>query len=115
MLYPNIFKGIGKFQGEPYIIRLYSKMPPRHIPHRPVPVHLETQFIQQIQEMTESSVIKKVESHEFTPWISSYVLVETTDKEGKPKLRICLDPAISTKQSYENHTSTLHLTSCLLN
>ena len=31
--------------------------------------------------------------HEATPWINSFVLVESTDKSnGKPKLQICLDP-----------------------
>ena len=29
---------------------------------------------------------------EATPWINSFVLVEGTDKQGKPKLCICLDP-----------------------
>ena len=43
--------------------------------------------------MEETGVIKKVLQEEFTPWISSYVLVDTTDKNGKPKLRICLDPS----------------------
>ena len=43
--------------------------------------------------MEETGVIRKVRQEEFTPWISSYVLVETTDKDGKPKMRICLDPS----------------------
>ena len=31
--------------------------------------------------------------HEATPWINSFILVESTDKStGKPKLHICLDP-----------------------
>ena len=76
-IYPTVFTGI----------------PPRQMPYRPVPVHLEEPFHAQIEEMTASGVITKVEPHEFTPWISSYVLVETTDKEGKPKLCICLDPS----------------------
>ena len=83
-LYPNIFNGIGKFPGEPYTITLDPNVRPRQMPHRPVPVHLEAQLSQQMQEMTDSGVIKKVEPHEFTLWISSYILVETTDKEGKP-------------------------------
>ena len=29
---------------------------------------------------------------EATPWINSFVLVKGTNKQGKPKLRICLDP-----------------------
>ena len=30
--------------------------------------------------------------HETTPWISSFVLVESKDKLGNLKLHICLDP-----------------------
>ena len=31
--------------------------------------------------------------HEATPWINSFIFVESTDKStGKPKLQICLDP-----------------------
>ena len=42
--------------------------------------------------MLTAGVIKPV--HEVTPWINSFVLVESTDKStGKPKLHICLDPA----------------------
>ena len=41
--------------------------------------------------MLAAGVIKPV--HEITPWINSFVLVESTDKSnGKPKLWICLDP-----------------------
>ena len=41
--------------------------------------------------MLTARVIKPV--HEVTPWIKSFVLVESTDKStGKPKLCICLDP-----------------------
>ena len=41
--------------------------------------------------MLTVGVIKPV--HEATPWINSFVLVESTDKSiGKPKLCICLDP-----------------------
>ena len=92
-LYPSVFTGIGKFPGEPYQIQLDPNVPPRQMPYRPVPMHLEEQFNGKIKEMEETGVIKKVLQEEFTPWISSYVLVETTDKDGKPKLRICLDPS----------------------
>ena len=92
-LYPSVFTGIGKFPGKPYQIRLDPSVPPRQMPYRPVPVHLEEPFHGKIKEMEETGIIRKVRQEEFTPWISSYVLVETTDKDGKPKLRICLDPS----------------------
>ena len=40
--------------------------------------------------MLKAGVLKLVQ--EATPWINSFVLVEGTDKQGKPKLQICLDP-----------------------
>ena len=41
--------------------------------------------------MLTARVIKPV--HETTPWINSFILVESTDKStGNPKLQICLDP-----------------------
>ena len=40
--------------------------------------------------MLKAGVLKLVQ--EATPWINSFVLIEGTDKQGKPKLQICLDP-----------------------
>ena len=40
--------------------------------------------------MLKAGVLKPVQ--ETTPWINSFVLIEGTDKQGKPKLQICLDP-----------------------
>ena len=40
--------------------------------------------------MLTTGVTKPV--HEATPWINSFILIESTDKStGKPKLQICLD------------------------
>ena len=39
--------------------------------------------------MLDAGVITEV--HEATPWINSFVIVETV-KDGQKKLRICLDP-----------------------
>ena len=40
--------------------------------------------------MLQAGVLKPV--HEATPWIYSFVLVESKDKPGNLKLKICLDP-----------------------
>ena len=40
--------------------------------------------------MLDAGVIVPVT--EPTPWINSFVIVETTDQHGSPKMRICLDP-----------------------
>ena len=40
--------------------------------------------------MLDAGVIVPVT--ESTPWINSFVIVETTDQHGNPKMHICLDP-----------------------
>ena len=65
-------------------------MPPKQTPCRPVPIHLKDAFKQEIDKMLKAGVLKPVQ--EATPWINSFVLLEGTDKQGKPKLQICLDP-----------------------
>ena len=40
--------------------------------------------------MLQAGVLKPI--HEATPWINSFVLVESKDKSGNLKLHICLDP-----------------------
>ena len=108
-LYPSVFTRIGKFPGKPYQIQLDPNVLPRQMPYRPVPVHLEEQFNSKVKAMEVTGVIKKVRQEEFTPWISSYVLVETTGKDGKPKLCICLDPSNLNKavirEPYQIHGS----------
>ena len=89
--YPEFFKGIGQFTGEPYHIHVNPSITPKQTPCRPIPVHLKQMFQQEIEKMVTARVIKPV--HEVTPWINSFVLVESTDKStGKGKLHICLDP-----------------------
>ena len=88
--FPNVFEEIGKFPGKPYEIQLDPKVPPKQTPYRPVPIHLNDAFKQEINRMLKAGVLKPVQ--EATPWINSFVLVEGTDKQGKPKLCICLNP-----------------------
>ena len=87
--YKDIFEGIGTFPGEPYHINIDPNVPPKRLPCRPVPVHQQDEFKKQLNEMLAAGIIKEV--HEATPWINSFVIVETV-KDGKKKLRICLDP-----------------------
>ena len=88
--FPDVFEGIGKFPGKPYEIQLDPKVPPKQTPCRPVPIHLKEAFKTEIDKMLKAGVLKTVQ--EATLWINSFVLVEGTNKQGKPKLRICLDP-----------------------
>ena len=89
--YPELFIGIGWFPGEPCHIHTNQSITPKQTPCRPIPVHLKQTFRQEIDKMLTTRVIKPV--HEATPWINSFILVDSTDKStGKPKLWICFDP-----------------------
>ena len=88
--YPDVFEGIGKFQGPDYHIQLDPSMLPKQTPCRPIPIHLKAQFQQEINKMLQAGVLVPV--HEATPWINSFVLVQSKDKLGNLKLHICLDP-----------------------
>ena len=88
--FPAVFEGIGKFPGDPYKIQLDPKVPPKQTPCRPVLIHLKEAFKAEIDKMLKAGVLKSIQ--EATPWINSFVLVEGNDQQGKPKLRICLDP-----------------------
>ena len=90
MRFPDVFEGIGKFPGKPYEIQLDPKVPPKQTPCRPIPIHLKDAFKQEIDKMLKAGVLKLVQ--EATPWINSFVFIEGTDKQGQPKLCICLDP-----------------------
>ena len=87
--YLDVFEGIGKFLGPPYTIHLDPSIQTKQTPCRPVPIHLKETFKQEIDKMLQASVLKPVT--EATPWINSFVLVESKDKAGNHKLRICLD------------------------
>ena len=88
--FPDVFEGIGKFPGKPYEIQLDPKVPPKQTPCRPIPIHLKDAFKCEINKMLKAGVLKLV--HEATPWINSFVLIKGTDKQGKSKCCICLDP-----------------------
>ena len=82
-LYPELFEGISRFPGEPYDIHTDPSVTPKQTPCRPIPVQLIETFKQEIDKMLKAGVIKPV--HEATPWINSFMLVETKDKSsGNP-------------------------------
>ena len=101
--FPDVFEGIGKFPGKPYKIQLDPKVPPKQTPCRPVPIHLKEAFKAEIDKMLKVGVLKPVQ--EATPWINSFVFVEGTNQQGKPKLRICLDPTNLNKAIHQGAIS----------
>ena len=103
--FPDVFEGIGKFPGPPYHIYIDPNVMPKQTPCRPIPLHLKEAFQQEISKMLEARVIIPIT--EATPWINSFVLVESKNNEGQLKLRICLDPTnlnkAVTKELYHFH------------
>ena len=65
--FPDILEGLGKFPGKPYHINVDSNVPPKCLPDRPVPVHQQAAFKQQLNDMIQAGVIVPVT--EGTPWI----------------------------------------------
>ena len=79
--YPNVFKGIGKVsQGLHTLYILDPSIQPKQTPCRPVAIHLKESFKKEIDKMLHVDVLKPVT--EATPWINSFVLVESKDKSG---------------------------------
>ena len=103
--YKEISEGISTFPGKPYHINTDQSIPPKWLPCQPVPVLQQDEFKKQLNEILDAGVITEV--HEDTPWINSFVIVETV-KDRKKKLRICLDPMPLNKaimcEPYITHT-----------
>ena len=88
--YPDVFEGIGSFPGPPYDIQIDPGVTPKQTLCHPIPLHLKEVFKQEVDKMLQAGVLKPV--HEATPWINSFMLVESKDKLSNLKLCICLDP-----------------------
>ena len=89
-VYSEVFDGIECFPGPPYHINVNPSITPKQTPCRPVPVHLKEPFKQDIDKILQAGILKPV--HQATPWINSFMLVDSKDKLGKLKLRICCNP-----------------------
>ena len=55
-----------------------------------MPIHLKKAYKKEMDKMLQAGVMKSVT--EATPWINSFVLVESKDKSRNLKLRMYLDP-----------------------
>ena len=80
--YPDVFNGIGKFLGPPFTIHLNLSIQLKQTPCKPVPIHLKEAFKKEIDKILPAGVLKPVT--EATPWINSFVLVESKDKSRNP-------------------------------
>ena len=59
-LFPNCFQDLGKVQGEPYHTKVGPNTPSKMNPCRPVQVHQQTAFKQQLAEMQAAGIMKPV-------------------------------------------------------
>ena len=104
--YPDVFDGIGNLPGPSYHIQINPSVTPKQTPCFPIHVHLKEAFKQEIKKMLQAGVLAPV--NEATPWINSFVLVESKDKLGNLKLCICLDPTnlnkVITREPYHFRT-----------
>ena len=100
-VYADVFEGFRTFPGEPYRFKLKENYTPaRHAP-RKVPIHLQDNFHQEINDLVKQGVLEKVEHS--TEWVNSFIIVKkhvSMDSgnshapchQTKKKLCICLDP-----------------------
>ena len=104
--YCDVFDVIGNFPGPSYHVQIKAKVTHKQTPCCPIPVHLKEVFKQEINKMLQAGVLAPV--NEATPWINSFVLVESKDKLGNLKLCICLDPTnlnkAITREPYHSRT-----------
>ena len=82
--YPDVFEGVGNFPGPPYHIHVDPGVTPKQTPCRPIPIHLKDAFQWEISKLLQTGILVPVT--QATPWINSFVLVESTDSQGQAKL-----------------------------
>ena len=97
--YADVFKGLGKFPGDPYKLRLKpDAVLAKHRP-RKVPVHLQDAFHEEVERLVKIDVLEKVT--EPTEWVNSFVIVEKVIDSSnahspnhviKKSIRLCIDP-----------------------
>ena len=104
--YSDVFDGICNLSGPYYHIQINPSITPKQTPGCLIPVHLKEAFKQEINKMLQAVVLAPV--NEATPWIHSFVLVESKDKLGILKLCIWLDATnlntVITREPYHFRT-----------
>ena len=78
--YPDVVEGNDTFLGPSYHIQIDPSVPPKQTPYRPIPVHLNEVFQQEISKILQAGVLAPV--NEATSCINTFVLVESKDKLG---------------------------------
>ena len=88
--FKDCFDKIGRFPGDKYHIQLVDNPNPVIHPPRTVPVHILPLYKAKLDKMIQNDIITEVT--EPTKWVNSLVCNVSKTKDGKQKLRLCLDP-----------------------
>ena len=86
-MYPDRFKGIGKFPGKYHIELKEGYKPTIHNP-RKYPIHLQDDIKAELQNMCDIDVIEPIPEGQSTDWLNQIAF----SRKASGKLRICLDP-----------------------
>lgn len=96
--YKDVFTGLGTLPGTYHIEMDPDVKPVQNNPRR-VPIPVQEELKQKLNELEEMGVLTKVKQP--TPWISNMVAVKQPNK-----LRVCLDPLELNKAIVRNHYPT---------
>ena len=88
--YKHLFKGIGRFQCKPVLIKLNKEAKPVQKPPQRVPLALKDQFQQELDNMVSQGILSKLDDANVNApeRLNSFAVV----KKPNGKLCICLDP-----------------------
>lgn len=85
--YPDLFEGIGCFEGE-CSIHIDTNKPPHVYPPRQIAQALQKPLKEELGKMVQQGVIKPLTADEPAEWVNSFVCVSKPDNT----IRFCLDP-----------------------
>ena len=100
-LYPECFRGVGKFEGTYHITTDPDVPPVIHAPRR-VPISMKADIKAELDAMEEQGIITRVREGEPTRWVNSLVY----RRKPNGQIRICLDPKDLNKAILRDHHTT---------
>ena len=102
--FKDCFDKVGRFPGEKYHIQLVDNPNPVIHPPRTVAVHILPLYKAELDKMIKDDIITEVT--EPTEWVNSIVCNISKTKDGKQKVRLCLDPKDLNKNIRREHYYT---------
>ena len=86
--YKDVFTGLGRLKVEPVKIHLKEGAKPCRRPCRRVPVAMRQKFKDELDNLENRDVLRKLKPNEVPEWLNSFVCPVKDDNS----LRVCLDP-----------------------